>query len=289
MKTTVFDVINNTIFKKLESGVIPWKMPWHNSNKPACNLISQKPYRGINYIILNMLGFKHPYFLTYKQAVNLGGSVKKGEHGFPVVFWKYIGKDCDDCNINDDHEKSIYPLLRYYTVFNVEQCDNINFDHLKADDFKREFSPIESAQRIVDNMSNKPVIEHKQNRAFYIPSKDIVNMPPKELFFSDAEYYSTLFHEISHASGHSSRLNRLTLTKESLFNRHEYSKEELIAEFCASYLSAEAGIDGTTIDNSAAYIAGWLKALQNNKTWLIFAAAQAQRAADYILANGCNL
>ncbi|MBF0107490.1 MAG: DUF1738 domain-containing protein, partial [Deltaproteobacteria bacterium] len=285
---TVFDVINNTIFKKLESGVIPWKMPWHNLHKPACNLISQKPYRGINYIILNMLGFKHPYFLTYKQAVSLGGSVKKGEHGFPIVFWKYIEKEGGDCILNEAHEKSIYHLLRYYTVFNVEQCDNINIDHLKTDEFKREFSPIEAAQKIVDNMPNKPVIEHKENRAFYLPSKDLVNMPSRELFFSDERYYSTLFHEMGHATGAKTRLNRPTLTKEFSYNRHEYSKEELIAEFCASYLSAEAGIDGATIDNSAAYIAGWLKVLQNNKTWLIFAAAQAQRAADYILGKDSN-
>lgn len=278
MNNKVFEIVNQQIFKKLEEGIIPWKMPWYKNSKPACNYISKKPYRGINSIILNMQGFRYQYFLTFNQVKKLGGCIKKGEHSLPVIFWKYIEKSDESCD-----EKKVLPLLRYYRVFNIEQCDGINMDEIEKECFSREFKPIVKAQKIVDEMPNRPKIQHIQAYAYYRPSTDTVNMPPKNLFFSDEEYFSTLYHELSHATGHRSRLNRDFTKAITSMNRSEYSKEELIAEFCASYLTAEAGIEGETIDNSAAYIQNWLKVLKNNKTWLVFAAAKAQKAADYIL------
>jgi antirestriction protein ArdC len=132
-------------------------------------------------------------------------------------------------------------------------------------------------------MPKAPVIEHKEQRAYYRPSSDVVNIPMPDLFRSDEEYYSTLFHELTHATGHQSRLNREELSKVSLFGSHDYSKEELVAEMGAAFLCGHCGIEPSVIENQAAYIQGWLKKLQDNKKWLVYAAANAQRAADFIL------
>lgn len=280
----IYDRINQIIFEKLEQGVIPWKATWHKNQRSAMNLISKKPYQGINSTILNLSSFPSPYFVTFRQAQELGGTIKKGERGLPVVFWKIFESN----NLDETKTKTI-PLLRYYTVFNVTQCEGLS-DHVPNDEaFTRPFSPIEAAEKIVADMPNRPQITHGQGRAYYQPSTDIVNMPDKDTFFSDTDYYSVLFHEMGgHATGHQSRLNRTTVTNATLYNRHEYSKEELIAEFTASYLCAHAGIEQGTIENSAAYIGGWLKALKNNKSWLIMAASQAQKAVNYIVKDGIN-
>lgn len=147
------------------------------------------------------------------------------------------------------------------------------------------FSSIEEAQRIVDGMSQRPDIKTGEARAYYSPSLDYINMPRNELFHSDEEFYSTLFHELTHSTGHASRLNRAPVTKSAYFGSSDYSKEELVAEMGASFLCAEAGIVATTIDNSAAYIKGWIAALKSkdNRGLVIQAAAAAQKAADFIL------
>ena len=272
----IYDKINQIIFKKLEQGVIPWKASWYIHHEPAKNLISKKEYRGINSFILNFSGYNSPFFLTYNQAVQLGGLVKKGEKGIPVVFWKIIEKE-------EENKQKKIPLLRYYTVFNVEQCDGLDDKMPATTTFKRPLNPIKEAEEIVLNMPLKPTIRHQGNRAYYQPVNDLVNIPNKDSFFSDEEYFCTIYHELAHATGSSSRLNREAFKNTMFLNRHEYSKEELIAEFTASYLCAKAGIEMTTIENNTSYIYGWLKVLGDQKNWLIMAASQAQKAADYIL------
>ncbi|BBA70613.1 ArdC family protein [Geobacter sulfurreducens] len=277
MKKQVCDIITESIISKLESGVIPWRKPWNASTQAPRNFITGKPYRGINVFLLASTGYCSPYFLTFKQVQEKKAQVKTGSKGFPVVFWSTVEVEDRDTGT----EKEI-PFMRYYSVFNIEQT---TLEVPPMPEAEREFNPIEEAERIVAAMPHRPEIRHQQAKAFYSPNFDYVNMPRQELFHGDAEYYSTLFHELGHSTGHASRLTRKGVIESVYFGSHEYSKEELIAEMTAAFLCAEAGIVQATIDNSAAYIGGWLKALKSkdNKALVIHAASQAQKATDFIL------
>jgi antirestriction protein ArdC len=190
------------------------------------------------------------------------------------VFWKWIDR-------TDPEDKQKVPLLRYYNVWNVEQTEGITYPELVTD--TNFFAPIEAAEKIVAAMPSKPPIEHIGNRAFYNPRSDSVTLPKLTSFESAEEYYSCLYHELSHSTMHESRLDRKATIQMHRFGDEGYSKEELVAEMGASFLCGHAGIENTTIENSASYIQGWLRALKNDKTLLVHAAAQAQKAADYIL------
>ena len=275
-KKSVSDFITDLIISKLESGVIPWVKPWTGGDAPK-NLISGKTYRGINTFLLANTGHTSPYFLTFKQVQDKGGMVKAGSVGYPVVFWSMV--KAEEAETGD--EKNI-PFLRYYRVFNVTDTTLPVPEHAEV---IREFSPVEAAERIVEAMPLRPEIKHGLAKAYYSPTLDYINLPQKNLFKGDAEYYSTLFHELAHSTGHANRIGRKGVTESSYFGSHEYSREELIAEMGAAFLCAEAGIENQTIDNSAAYIESWLRALKNkdNKNLVITAASAAQKAFDFIL------
>ena len=282
MKATVYDVITDRILEKLEAGTVPWHKPWKggDAGMPR-NLKSMRAYRGINVFLLSCAGYGSPHWLTFRQAAQLGGSVRKGEKGFPVVFWKWPEKAGDNPG-RDDRVQARGPLLRYYTVFNVAQSDGID-DPDAGDVPTRTFCPIEACERVVATMPDPPRRVFGEARAYYRPSEDLVNLPPAELFDSDEELYSTLFHELVHSTGHSKRLSRPSVTDAVLFGSHAYSKEELVAEMGAAFLCGHAGIETATLDNSAAYIASWLDKLKNDKCLVVHAAAAAQKAADHIL------
>jgi antirestriction protein ArdC len=212
-----------------------------------------------------------------KQANAKGGKIRKGEKSTLVIFWKH-NTVTQETQSGEITEKQI-PLLRYYLVFNVEQCDRLDLPALKT----RKVDVIAEAEAILAGMPNPPRIDHDGGtRAFYRPQLDSIHLPQQGSFDSAGEYYSTLFHELSHSTGHQSRINRQTLTEVVPFGSETYSREELVAEFGSAFLCAHAGIE-TTLDNSAAYIAGWLKALRNDKKLAIIAASQGHKAADYIL------
>ena len=275
----VYEIITDRIMKKLEEGTVPWRMPWNASAGHPKNFVSRKEYWGINVFLTGSQGYESPYWLTFKQAKELGGYVKEGAKGTPIVYCdtfkkEVVGKD-------GEVEERELSFLRYYTVFNVAQVDGIEVP--ASDVAERPFSPIHECERIVADMPFPPAIKTGSDRAFYRSSEDTVYMPRAELFVSDEEYYSTLFHEIVHATGHKTRLNRRPSTERRSFGDEAYSKEELVAEMGASFLSAIAGIEPATLDNSAAYIQGWLKALRDDRKLVILAAAAAQRATDYIL------
>ena len=286
-KVDVYSIITDRIISLLEAGTVPWQKPWtgiRNADGSAvmpANFVSKKAYRGVNVFLLSAVRFTCPYWLTYRQASELGGNVKKGEKGFPVVFWKRL--------IVEDKvtkERKVISMLRYYTVFNIEQCEGISWEKpapIPAPETPS-FNPIEECVRIVDAMPAKPDIRHLGNRACYSPFLDIVQMPVAESFEKPEAYYSTLFHELTHATGHKSRLDRKGISTELAgFGSETYSKEELVAEMGASFLCGFAGIVNSTIDNSAAYIASWLRKLKDDRKLVVFAAAQAQRASDFIL------
>ena len=248
------------------------------------NLITKKPYRGINLLLLSDLKYELPYFLTFKQVKYLKGSVIKDEKAHMVVFYKWLEKKDDDGNIivNEEGKVEMVPMLKHYYVFNVGQCKDIASKHIPWQ-IEGQFNPIEEAEHIANNMPNPPEIRFNTGRACYIPRSDKVNMPPKNSFIADEELYSTLFHELCHSTGHISRLNRKGVTKAAAFGSKVYSQEELVAEMGAAFLCGEAGIANRTIDNSAAYIQGWLSRLKDDRRLLVFAAGAAQKACDFIL------
>jgi antirestriction protein ArdC len=282
MSIKVYEVINNRIMELLEQGTVPWRKTWNAQSNMPKNMVSKKEYRGVNIFLLACMPYNSPYWMTFKQVVDKGGHVKRGEKSSPVIFWKWfdrIGADSDDPDTATINGK--IPMLRYYSVFNIEQTEGI--EPPVTTETVNTFTPIERAEQIIAGMPYKPEIKHGGNRAAYSPMLDYVKLPVQESFDSPEEYYNTCFHELSHATGHASRLGRKGVLEPSYFGSHEYSKEELVAEMGASFLCGYAGIENKTIENSAAYISGWLRELKNDKKLLAMAAAQAQKASDYIL------
>lgn len=275
----VYQVINRRIMELLESGTVPWRKTWNAGSNMPKNIVSKKEYRGVNVFLLACMPYSSPYWMTYKQCVDKGGHVIKGSKSTPVIFWKWL--DCKDTEATDtDAVSGKIPMLRFYNVFNLEQTEGIK-PPLTTETINT-FTPIERAEQIIAGMPLRPEIKHGGNRASYSPMLDYVKLPVPTSFELPEEYYSTAFHELSHATGHESRVGRKGVTQTSYFGSHEYSKEELVAEMGSAFLCGHAGIENT-LENSAAYLAGWLKALKNDKTLLIHAAAQAQKASDYIL------
>lgn len=275
MNARVYDQITERIIALLEQGTVPWHKPWKAQTGLPRNLVSQKPYRGINVFLLIAAGYESPFWLTFRQAIQLGGAVRKGEKACPIVFWKQLA-------VEDEERKEPrnIPLLRFYHVFNVAQCDGIEPATPEKETLPNGITkPVE----IVANMPQPPLIKHGMTRAFYAPREDYVGMPMRERCGNEDEYYSTLFHELVHSTGHASRLNRVTLTESAGFGSNPYCKEELVAELGAAFLCGQAEIAERTINNSAAYLQGWLEQLRNDRTLIVQAAAQAQKAADFIL------
>ncbi|MEI6213967.1 MAG: zincin-like metallopeptidase domain-containing protein [Desulfuromonadales bacterium] len=282
MGVNVYDVINSRIMELLEKGTVPWRRGWNISSSMPRSFATRKEYRGINVFLLASLQYSQPWFLTFNQIQERGGHVKPGEKACPIVFWKWIdGKNVAD--VADAHKAAgKIPLLRYYNVFNVEQTEGITYQEL-SDTTNQEFTPIQAAEQIISTMPDKPLIQHMGNKASYNPASDTITLPPQSAFVSAEEYYCTAFHELTHSTMAEHRLNRKSTIQVHQWGDEHYSKEELVAEMGASFLCGHAGIEHTTLENSAAYIQGWLKALKNDKTLLVHAAAAAQKASDYIL------
>jgi len=282
-RASVYELVTDRILKLLETGAVPWRKPWSASAGFPRSLASGKTYRGINVFTLSAASYESLYWLTFKQAQARGGNVRKGEHGFPVVFWRWPDRD-DETDAGEADAPKLSrrgPLLRYYTVFNVAQCEGIQYPLTVA--APRTHTPIESCERILAGMPDRPAVDHGSARACYSRGLDRVSMPHPPAFVSGEAYYATLFHELAHATGHERRLDRDTLTASKSFGDANYSREELVAEMGAAYLCGEAGIDCATIDNAASYLAGWIQALRGDARLVVIAAAQAQKAADYAL------
>jgi antirestriction protein ArdC len=273
MKNPTYDRITDRITALLEQGTVPWHKPWKARTGLPRNFVSKNPYRGINVFLLLAMMYESPFWLTFRQVSQLGGSVRKGEKACPVVFWKQTtGEDK-----KTGEEKKKY-LLRFYHVFNVSQCDGLK---ISAEPVQE--NVIAKPEDIVAQMPQPPILKHGMTHAYYSPKEDCVGLPPRERFEKTEDYYSTVFHEFVHSTGHEKRLKRSTLTEKSGFGSNPYCKEELIAEMGAAFLCGLAEIGERTIDNSAAYLKGWLEQLRNDKTLIVQAAAQAQKAADFIL------
>ena len=286
----IYAMVTDRIISLLENGVVPWRRPWTSTGLPR-NLVSKKPYRGVNVFLLSASKYVSPFWLTMRQANELGGHIRKGEESTAIVFWKIddVKQSTEDANAEETEQKTRRRfLLRMYRVWNLEQCElpQAVLDKLPKIETHLH-DPIEAVEKIVAGMPNPPEIVRGGSKAFYSPLTDRITLPPRELFISAEEEACTTLHECSHAAGASKRLNRSSITEAAPFGSPTYSLEELTAELSAAYLCAEAGISNAVIANQAAYVAGWLKALRDNRRLLILAAAQAQKAADYILNRSC--
>lgn len=279
----VYDVVNQRIMELLESGTVPWRKTWNAQSNQPRNMVSKKEYRGINVFLLACMPYSSPYWMTFNQVKSKNGHVRKGEKSTPVIFWKWLDRKEAGSDVADTVTvNGKIPMLRYYTVFNWEQTEGIEPPPTK-ETTSHTFTPIERAEQIIAGMPLRPDIHYGGNQPTYSPVLDYVKMPVKEAFESPEEFYGTLYHELSHATGHQKRVGRKGILEPSYFGSHEYSKEELVAEMGAAFLCGHAGIEQKVLENSVSYIAGWLKSLKNDKTLLIQAAAQAQKASDYIL------
>jgi antirestriction protein ArdC len=288
-----YEAITNRIIERIESGVVPWQSPSIARVGFPRNFSTGKLYSGINVFLLGSQEFQSPHFLTFIQAKELGGHVRKGEKGFPVIKVGTWNKEVEGASEAVGGESGVEKrtFLKLYTVFNACQIDGIAFPEVPKCETFTESAMADNARRIVAEMPRPPVL-HEGRKSFphYVLELDTVEMPSRETFRSEWRFYKTLFHEIAHATGHKTRLNRPSLTE----NRGRYAVgeekktyclEELVAEMTAAFLGASAGIIEDGFDNSAAYLRGWLDVLKvkDNKTWLVKAASEAQKAADYVL------
>jgi antirestriction protein ArdC len=277
-RRNVYQIVTDQIIQQLEKGVVPWRKPWRTET--PCNLMSGKPYRGINVFLLASQGYESRYWLTFNQAAKLGCQIRKGERSTLVTFW-HIGEE-KIIRYTDGNERKQTPfLLRYYRVFNVCQTEGIA-EKLGLGTSTARVASIEQCEAIAAGMPNAP--RHEQSeRAWYRPSTDTVGMPARGLFNSSEEYYCTLFHELTHSTGHESRIGREGIEQLNAFGSELYSREELVAEMGAAMLCGLTGIAPHTLENSAAYLQSWLRALKSDSRMVVSAASAAQKAADYIL------
>lgn len=278
-RTNVYQMVTDRIIAELEKGRIPWEKPWTGVRTGAYNRITKKPYSLLNQLILGKAG----EWASFKQWQDLGGHVRKGEKASFVTFWKITAVD-EEQEDGTMITKQI-PLLRYYNVFHISQVEGV--DPLPEEELNTEIEPIEEAEKIKNAYKERehiPINEVVTNDAGYYPLFDQINVPCREQYQIANEFYSTLFHEMIHSTGHRTRLNRLTSNECLRFGSDTYSKEELTAEFGSAMLMNILGIEtNKTFRNSTAYIQSWLKVLKNEPRWIVSASSRAEKAVEYIL------
>ncbi len=278
MAANVYEMVTERILDQLKKGTIPWQKPWTGSQDGAYNYVSRKAYSVLNQMIL-----KHEdAYLTFKQIQDLGGKLKKGSKSEIVTFWKIL--PIEEVNKDGEKVKKNIPFLRYYNVFWIGDTEGIERKEVQ----RIQHNPEEEAENIINlymNSDNHPTLQRDKtsNRAYYRPITDTVVVPEIGQFEHIEEYYSTLFHELTHSTGSASRLNRIKVGI-AHFGNEEYSKEELVAEIGAATLVNMAGLETKkSFNNSAAYIEGWSRALRDNVKMIVEASGKAAKAVDYIL------
>lgn len=277
MKKDIYEMVTDRIIEQLEKGYIPWQKPWTGVHDGAYNRISNKPYSLLNQMLLSKTG----EYATFKQWTELGGHIRKGEKAEIVTFWKIQQIEEE----NEDGEKVIkqIPLLRYYNVFHISQVEGVEPKSIDLN----ELQPIEEAERIKTEYMQREhikILEKVTDKAFYSPSLDYIQVPCKEQYQNIEEFYSTLFHEMTHSTGHKVRLDREDVKDCMYFGSENYSKEELCAELGSAFLINKLGIASSkSFTNSTAYIQSWLRVLKNDKKFIISASSRAEKAVKYIL------
>ena len=275
MQNTIYQEVTDQIIQELEKGAAPWIKPWKSDNTCEKNIVSKKEYNGINRLILGMMthfkGYQSPYYGSFKQWQEMGGTVKKGEKGIKIVFYKPVSKE--SITPTGDVEKSAYACLKTYYVFNADQVEGIEISKPVIE--PRVYNPAPALDdRILKTGAN---IKHGGGSAFFSPTGDFIGMPNRDTFQDDSSYYATILHELTHWSGAKNRLNRDMGGK---FGSSKYAFEELVAELGAAFLCQDYSIQGEL--RHAGYIQNWLTCLKENNQAIFKAAALAQKAADYL-------
>jgi antirestriction protein ArdC len=320
-RVDIYQQVTDRIIEALEQGTVPWRKPWDDRGGLPYSIGSGRTYRGVNITILSLSEYVDPRWGTFKamkeaavahaksqgrtivlvnqrwweiidgQKVWFDGGVRKGEKATDIILWKPVPRKAEE---GEESAGGSYLLLKSYKVFNAAQVEGL--PELPAKE-EREHTPVEEAERIVqgyvwsdgrsdtepiagDGHNTGPSVFYGHDRAAYSPVLDKVMMPDPEQFHSGEEFYSTLFHELVHSTGHESRLKRI---EPALFGTDPYAKEELVAEMGASFLVGAAGLPDAGGEQSAAYLASWLRRLKDDRKLVVVAAAQAQKAADLIL------
>ena len=299
MGDKVYAIVTERIIQSLKNGEVPWHKPWTTSM--PISMSTRKAYRGINPLLLNMTaaekGYSSPFWGTYNQIAELSGMVKnargkwvspdekhrgirQGETSTLIVFWKIDKRAPRD---GEGDKPITFAMLRYFRVFNAEQADELP-DRFYPKPNDNIVEPIETAQAVLDEylIDRGPSLVHGGNEAFYVSGPDRITLPPRNSFKSSNGYYGVAFHEATHSTGHPKRLKRDGVSTFDHFGSERYAKEELVAEIGSAMLRAITGVE-VDYDNSGAYVAGWLKAIANDPKLIVKAAAQAQKACDFIL------
>jgi len=279
--------ITNRIIAAIEAGTPPWKQPWKSafgSLRPLRN--NGAPYKGVNILILwdraGEMGFENPQWMTFRQARELGGHVKKGERSVSVVYYGSTVKQVE--NGDGGEEDRTFRFLKSYPVFNVDQVADLpaHFYARAGEDVVRNPPPSEHRE-FFDRLG--VVVRHGGDRAFYHRGQDFIRMPPYGSFDDPERYFATLAHEAAHWTAAPHRLDR---KKGRRYGDEDYAYEELVAEIGSAMIGAEIGLPPDHIENHAAYVKSWLKALRNDKRCILKAAADAQKACDYVMAKACG-
>lgn len=271
----VYEMVTDRVIRALESGNIPWEKPWGGCRSGAYNFITRKSYSLMNQMLLKHRGA----YGTFKQWTEKGGKIRKGEKSEIVVFWKF--QIVEEENEDGEKEEKKIPILKYYNVFHVSQVEGVTVKEEELPEVK----PIESAEKIKMEYVEREhirILEYTTNEAFYSPAGDFIQVPERGQYRDVNEFYSTLYHEMVHSTGHKSRLNRLE--RDAHFGNEIYSKEELVAELGAAFLMNLLGIETKkTFRNSTAYIQNWIQVLKNDPRFVVSAAGKAEKAVHYIM------
>lgn len=283
----LYQEVTDKILAELQKGAAPWVKPWSQTagrNVPM-NATTNRPYSGINVVLFWLAqneGWPTPRFLTFKQAKEAGGHVKAGEHGTKVYFVKKLNvrdRNAPEDASDEDALKRI-SMLREYTVFNVAQCDDLSDKIVNGPQGEPKPRNGDERDATVDEFiaATGAEVTEGHDKAFYAPGPDRICMPDFKSFDSAATFYGALLHELTHWTGHKSRLDR---TFGERFGDHKYAAEELVAELGAAFLCAEFSIDGSMV-NPAGYIQNWIAMLKHDSRAFFTAASAAQKAADFL-------
>jgi antirestriction protein ArdC len=284
---TIYELVTERVIASLEKGNAPWRKPWSaTTGGVAVSLSSGKPYRGVNTLLLAIAaedgGYRSNWWGSYKQVQKLGGNVRKGEASTVVIFWKRL---VVEETVDGKKVKKVIPLLRYFRVFNAEQCDGLPEKYQAPAPVTGTFAEKRDAELVLKGYLGRdgaPSVRYGGDRAYYQDGLNHIQLPAREDFHSEDEFYATAYHEITHSTGSPRRLNRPGVANFDHFGSEKYAKEELVAEMGSAILQAVTGIEAP-FENSANYVASWLRKLRDDKKLVVQAAAQAQRAVDHIL------
>lgn len=279
--------VTDAVIKALESGVPPWNCPMETDgeNIMPSNGKTGNFYSGINTLMLwigqQEKGFTSSRWLTYKQAQELGGQVKKGEKSTPGIFYKTLEKETGETDKSGEEIVDRIPMMKGFSLFNLDQIEGLEELKNEAQPTGRryDFTPIEAGERLM--VAGGVTVHEGGANAFYRPSTDEITMPDRARFADNADFYRVFAHELTHATKHSSRCDRKPY--ESKLPKGAYAFEELVAQLGSAMVSAQIGLPAY-IENDAAYIKSWITALRNDKKLIFKAAAQAQKATDWIMA-----